>query len=162
MRIDPSARSRNSPSRPSGRAQHRLDVLLHRHPRVEGEALEDDGDAGVEAVQRLAVVENLAVRRLDQAGEDAQDGRFAAAGRAEQGDDLVGPDGEVDVLQDAQRRAVGQGKLVRDALHLAQVGRARSIRARFRRCRGHRYGPLTVLSKTASRPGRTAAARRCG
>ena len=96
---------------------------------------------GLRPCKRLAVIEDFAVRRLDEAGDDAQDGRFAAAGRAEQGHDLVGPDGEVDVLQHAQRRAVGLGKLMRDALHFAQVGRARTIRAGFGRCRGHRYGP---------------------
>ena len=45
---------------------------------------------GLRPVERLAVIEDLAARRLDEAGEDAQDGRLAAARRAEQGDDLVG------------------------------------------------------------------------
>ncbi len=66
-----------------------VDVLGDGHPRVEREALEDDGDAGVQARERLAVVEDLALGRLDEAGEDAEDGRFAAARRAEQGDDLA-------------------------------------------------------------------------
>ena len=49
MRMAFSARSCTvGPVRPA-RPQHDLDVLLHRHPRVEREALEDDGHAGVEA-----------------------------------------------------------------------------------------------------------------
>ncbi len=70
-------------ARPAARLEHRLHVFRHRHPRVQGEALKDDGDAGVQPVQGLAVVEDRALGRLDEAGQDAQDCGLAAAGRAE-------------------------------------------------------------------------------
>ena len=59
------------------------------------------------ARQRLGVIEDLALRRPEKPGEDAQDRRLAAAGRAEQGDDFLGTDDQVDVLEHAQRLAVG-------------------------------------------------------
>ncbi len=59
-------------------AQHALHVGLHRHPGVEGEALEHDGDAVQETLMVLAVVEDLALAGLDEAGDDAHDGGLAA------------------------------------------------------------------------------------
>ena len=60
------------------------------------------------------------MRGPDQAGEDAQDRRFAAAGRTQQRDDLVRLNGQRDVVEHLQRLAVGQRKLVRNAAGLAQ------------------------------------------
>ncbi len=76
------------------------DVFANGEPGEEGEVLEDHGDAGVDALERLAAVFYDAAGRLDEAGEDAHDGGLAAAGGAEQGHDVVFLDGEVDVVED--------------------------------------------------------------
>ena len=88
----------------------RSHVGLHGHPGVEGEALEDDGDAVQQALVGLAVVEHLALGGRDEPGEDAHDGGLAAAGRTDEADELVGLDGQVDVLQDAQGLPVPRSK----------------------------------------------------
>ena len=49
----------------------------------------------------------LAAVGLVEAGDQPQQRGLAAAGRAEEGEELAGPDREVDVLQDVVR-AVGQ------------------------------------------------------
>ena len=78
---------------------------------------------GLRPLQRLAVVEDLALRGRDQSGEDAQDRRFAAARGTEQGHDFVGPDTDADVFEHAQRLPVGQGEIVRNVACFAQRGR---------------------------------------
>ncbi len=74
------------------RLQRELDVPPHRHVRVQRVALEDHGDV---AVLRLDVVD-LAVPDLDRAfgrllepGDHAERGRLAAAGRAEEHEELL-------------------------------------------------------------------------
>ena len=47
----------------------------------------------------LAVKENLAAVGVFQSGDNAQERGFAAAGRAEQGNEFAGRDVEVDVFQ---------------------------------------------------------------
>ena len=84
------------------RSQDHGDVLLDGQPREEREALEHDGDPGIDSLERRPVVEDLAAGGADQAGHDAQDRGLAAAGRAEQGQHLVGPHVEGDVLEHAQ------------------------------------------------------------
>src|SRR5262249_25335692 len=103
-------------------AEDGLDVLGYRHPGQQGETLEDDRDAGIEAVQRITVIEHVAARWLNEAGENAENRRFPATGRAEESDDLVGLDAEGDVLQDRERLAVGKGEIVPDAAELAEGG----------------------------------------
>ena len=53
--------------------EHRLDILLHAHPRVERETLEHDRHAGMHARERAAVREHLPLGGRDQAGEAAAD-----------------------------------------------------------------------------------------
>jgi hypothetical protein len=71
------------------------------------------------------VIEDLALGRRDQPGEDAHDGRLAASGRTDQTDEFVALDGQVDVLQHAQGLAPVEGLL--DALQFENdvVGRCR-------------------------------------
>jgi hypothetical protein len=82
--------------------QHVLDVGLHRQPGIQGEGLEHDGHIVQQPFLGLAVVEHLALGGGDEAGEDPHDGGLAAAGRADEADELVALDGEVHVLQHPQ------------------------------------------------------------
>ncbi len=54
---------------------------------------------GAPAVRGLPLTRHVPVRRLDQVADDAQERRLAAAGRADQRDELARLDLEVDVLQ---------------------------------------------------------------
>ena len=76
------------------------DVLLDGEPREEGEALEDERGAGVDPRERRAVREDRPRGRRDQTDQDPQERRLPAARRAEDGDDLSLPDGEVDPVED--------------------------------------------------------------
>ena len=71
----------------------------------EGGLLEDDADLGAEGVEGGAA--DVAAIDADEtgggvvkAGQEADDGGLAGAGGAEQGDDLTGLDGEVDIGED--------------------------------------------------------------
>ena len=87
-----------------------LHVLLHGEPGQQGKALEDHGDARVRAVQRGAPVGNGACRGRDQAGDAAQQRRFARTGLAEQRDDLPLSQGERDAVKHRQGAPVGSGE----------------------------------------------------
>ena len=65
------------------------------------------------------MAEHLALVGGDQAGEDAQQRRLAAAGRPEHRDDLARLDRQADVAQDDQLAPVG-GERLRDAAQLGQ------------------------------------------
>jgi hypothetical protein len=79
----------------AAQAHAEADVLLHGHVRVQGVVLEDHGDV---AVLGLLVGDHpvadgdLAVGDLVQAGDHAQDGRLAAARRADQDHELAAVD----------------------------------------------------------------------
>ncbi len=66
-----------------------LDVFEDGEPGEEGEILEDEGDAGVNAVEGLAVDEDFSAGGLEKADHDAQQGAFAGAAGAEDGEDLA-------------------------------------------------------------------------
>ena len=77
------------------------DVLLHRHVREEGVALEhhiDGAVVGGEGGDVLAVEDDAALRGRFHAGQHPQQGGFARAGAAEQGEDFVLFDVEADVV----------------------------------------------------------------
>ena len=76
------------------------DVLADRAGE-EVRGLEDDAQLGLEPVEAAAAIvdavqEDLAASRLVEAAEEADEGGLAAAGGADQGDRLAGPDGEVE------------------------------------------------------------------
>ena len=78
------------------------DVVVHRHSREEGVALEDDADVAVldGDMGDVAVLDhNRAGDGLDEAGDGAQRGRLAAAGGAEEGEELALLDVDVDIVQ---------------------------------------------------------------
>src|SRR5262249_56075277 len=72
-----------------------LNVVEHGQPGKQGERLEHHRDLARGPIHRLAVDRDDSLRRRDQAGDDAQQCRLAAAGTAEQPYDLVVPQIEV-------------------------------------------------------------------
>ena len=75
------------------------DVVEHRHVREQRVGLEHGVDVALvrrDADGRAAVDLDLALRRLVEAGDHAQRGRLAAAGRAEQGEELARAHVEID------------------------------------------------------------------
>ena len=78
------------------------DVLLHGHIGEQRVALEHHADAALlrgNGHQVLAVEQNLPAIDPGQAGDTTQQGGFAAAGRAEQGDEFTLGDLAVDVAE---------------------------------------------------------------
>ena len=76
-------------------------VLIHGHVREEGIILKDHGDVallGVNIVHELAVVIELPVRDLLQPRDHAQGGGFAAARGADQDDELLVRDVQIEAL----------------------------------------------------------------
>ena len=101
------------------RSQDHRHVPLDGQPGEEREALEDDGDPRIDALERRPVVEDLAAAGADQAGHDAEDRGLAATGGTEKGQDLVGPHVERDVLEHAKRLAALPLEGLVDPLQLA-------------------------------------------
>ena len=85
------------------RAQHlerKAHILGHRHMRVERVGLEHHGDAAIRSRHRihgLAADQQLTGGDLLQPGDHAQQGGLAAAGWADENDQLAVLDGERDV-----------------------------------------------------------------
>ena len=78
-------------------------------PVVQHRVLEHDAVVVVEPcpMRRLPVHEHRPRARLDEVADDAQQRRLAAAGGADQGDELAGPDLEVDVEESGRAGAEG-------------------------------------------------------
>ncbi len=106
-------------ARGSHRFQRERDVAGGGAPGQQrlGVVLEHDRDVAARTVDRRAGKGDLAARRRDQACRDAQRRRLAAAGRADDADDLAAPhferelsehemiaEGEVDVAKGDQWR----------------------------------------------------------
>ena len=82
-------------------AQAVADVLGHRHQREQREVLEDQRGrplVGADAGHVLAADAHRALRRLEKAGDRAQQRRLAAAGRAENREEFAAVDLQGDVL----------------------------------------------------------------
>ena len=84
-----------------------FDVFENGEPREERETLEDDGDVGRFALHGLAVPEYGAGRRGRESRQHSKQGGFAAAGSAEQRDDLAGIHGEIGGGDDLDAAAIG-------------------------------------------------------
>jgi hypothetical protein len=93
--------------RHAARFERDLDVVLHREPRIEREGLKDDGGVRVDAEQRAIAVGHGAGGCAVEAGDDAQQGRFAAARRAEQTNEFTGFDAQIDFAQGEKLFAFG-------------------------------------------------------
>ena len=82
--------------------QAERDVVVHRHRREQRVALEYDADVALlnrHMGNILLVHRHRAGDRLNKAGDGAQGGRFAAAGRAEEGKELPFLHVHVDIVQ---------------------------------------------------------------
>src|ERR687897_151931 len=86
---------------PAGELERQPDVLGHRPPVEEDGVLEDDPVVAVGACPggRLPVHLDGAGGRLDQGAHDPEQRRLSAPRRSDQGDELAGPDLQVDVLE---------------------------------------------------------------
>ena len=95
--------------RPAGELERIGDVVGGRAPRQETRFLEDQPDARIGPDDRRSVEQGLAAGRFEQAGDDAQERRLAAAVRADERDDPAARDGQVDAVEDRER-AAGPGR----------------------------------------------------
>jgi hypothetical protein len=77
-----------------------LHVRPHRLPREQAEVLEDHGDAGRRPEDLAPVQLHRTLRGREEAGDAPQQGRLAAARRADDAHELVLVDGEADVVED--------------------------------------------------------------
>ena len=112
---------------PAGQLQRVGDVVGGGAPGQESRLLEDEPDPRVRTDDRRAVQNGLAGDGSQQAGDNPQQGRFAAAVRADKGDDPAARDFEVDPVKDGQRSA-GAGR--EREVEPAQANRARLLHPR--------------------------------
>ena len=91
----------------SERFERRLDVIQHRKPGEQREALEDDGDVGNRTIHRLAVPQHFAGGGFGKPSEDAQQRRFSRSGRAEQRENFAGVNGKIGGRDDLDARFAG-------------------------------------------------------
>ena len=87
----------------TGHPQSETHVLLDRHMRIERIGLEHHGDAAVGRVDGgdvAAADRDGAAAGLLEAGDQAQQGRFSAARRADEHDELAIGDRQVDAMDD--------------------------------------------------------------
>src|SRR5581483_11443091 len=85
---------------------------LHRAPGKERVTLENHAAIWPRSGDRMAVDENLAAGGILQPGDDADEGRLAAAGRANDADELAAVDIERHFLERDVRGAIGAERLV--------------------------------------------------
>ena len=89
------------------RLEAELDVLAHGQPRQQRERLEHHREPRVRGDDGRVAVQRATTRWRDQAGKATQQRRLARAGLAQERDDLAVAQLEADVVEHAQRRAVG-------------------------------------------------------
>ena len=82
----------------------------NRQPRQETGLLKEEAAVGRWAVDRGAVGQNVAEGRAAEAGQEVEQGRFAATGLAQDGRQGACLEHEVDVDQDRVALVPGQGK----------------------------------------------------
>ena len=80
-------------------AQPELDVLRDREPGKQRIFLEHDAAVRPRRPDRLAVEPQVAARRLLEAGDDVEQGGLSATARAEDGEELVVGDVEIDAVE---------------------------------------------------------------
>ncbi len=96
------------------RLETQLDIPKHGQPGKQRKALKHHRQALHRVGDRLAAILDPAFARCDQAGEAAQEGRFAGAGFAEDRDDLAVAQREIDAFEDES------ATMVRGAIGLAE------------------------------------------
>ena len=97
------------------RKQH---VVEHARPRQQRRRLEDDAGLGARLAHRLAVDRDAARGRRDEAGDEPQQRRLAAARRPDEADELVAADRERDVGQRCHAITSRETKMLRHVLDL--------------------------------------------
>ena len=129
-------------------AQPELEVLAHRHVRIERVALEHHGDVAVlgrDVVHDPPVDADGAGGDLLEPGDQAEDGGLAAAGRTDQHQELVILDVQIEVVDHADRSEVLGDALEKDVRH-DQLTRVDQDACPMRACRQPRNarntGPL--------------------
>ena len=104
----------------AGHLEGEGDVAAHAHVRVERVGLEHHGEAALRRADLgdvLAVDENLARGHVLEAGDEPQEGRLAAAGGADEDDELAVLDVEIDAVDDADGAERLANRLQLDAAH---------------------------------------------
>jgi hypothetical protein len=89
--------------------ERRFDIFDDGEPREKSEALKNDGNVGGFARDGLTMPIDSAPGSGREAGEHAKHGRFAAAGRAEQANNLARVNGDVRRSDDLYAAAIGLG-----------------------------------------------------
>ena len=110
-----------APGVSSGKSE--LNVALDRAPRKQSRLLERHRGALVDRRDRGAVDQHGSGIRGIESADQAKQRRLAAAGGAEQRDDLAGPDLEVDVAQHRTDLAAGLGERPADPAQAHAEGR---------------------------------------
>ena len=104
-----------------------LDVLFDGQPGEDGVPLEDKSQLVVDAADRLAIVQYLALGRRQQAGHYPQQRRLAATGFADDADKLPVFDRKVDVFEYSERLGRRTDwEAVREPVHAELHGCARA------------------------------------
>ncbi len=106
------------------RLEAELDVFQHRQPGKQRERLEHHGDAGRRPEHRLAEIGDGAGRRRHQAGDRAQQRRFARSGAAEKPDDLALDQLQLDAVEHQKLAAVGARKGLAQPMDVEKGGAA--------------------------------------
>ena len=107
-----------------------FDVLRHRQPGKERVGLEDHAAVGAGSAHLAAVEEHAAAGRPVEPGDDAQQRRLPAAGRAEDGDEIVCRHGQIRRLERLHRLATAPAwKDARNILDEELGGRGLARRA---------------------------------
>ena len=87
----------------AGELERERHIVRDGHVRVEGVALEDEGEAALcrwDVIDADAIEEEVAGGDVFKAGDEAQQRGFAAAGWADEDGELLVVDGEIDAAQD--------------------------------------------------------------
>src|SRR5262249_4434574 len=98
------------PARPLGLrrlSQAESDVSLDGEPRKDAAFLEHEYAAGIRASDLLPVNPHRAGGRGGEPGDDIEEGRFAAAGRAPEAGELSFSDFQIEIVQHENFAALG-------------------------------------------------------
>ena len=104
-----------------GLLDRELDVLARGEPGQEGGRLEDDAAVEARSVDLAATDDDAAARRRNETHRDREDRRLAAAGVADEADELTLGDLEVEVFDDHGVAGAGNREALREARELEEA-----------------------------------------
>src|SRR3954453_10754013 len=134
-------------------AQAEGDVLAHRQPGKQRVGLEHHAAIGAGAGHLASIEHHTSAGRAIEAGDDAKQRGLAAAGRAEDGDEVVVADHKISRLQCPGRGvAVARGKGSRDLFdledrHASLQGNSHALNALNRKSETRPISPITMMPK---------------